>query len=464
MDEHVTDTELSRRRWLQMAGGGFGSLALGALAARADVPGRPAQFDPKLKQNHAPRAKRVIFLFMDGGPSQLDSFDYKPDLMANHGKKSKGKGMLRSPFEFKPHGESGLYISSAFPEVAKLADELCLLNAMETESSSHPSASQAFFTGNSRLEVPALGAWSLYGLGDDGRVLPGFVSVNYHGSAKNYGHGFLPARYQGVQLEIGSKRRKFFREKKSPGAPNIASRHYSDAGQRRQMEFVQRMNRKFANDLGGNDQVEAVIESLENGFDMRATLRELLSPETEPEEVRQLYGLDRPETEEFARQCIIARRMVEEGVRFIQLNHSGAPRNWDDHSNLKSNFKRNATSIDQPIAGLLIDLKRRGLLDETLVVWGGEFGRTPSGGTGRDHQNRGFTTWLAGGGVRGGMRYGATDEIGAKIAEGGVQMQDLHATILHQLGFDPEVLRFSRGGRERYSEARQGRVVREILA
>jgi hypothetical protein len=329
---------------------------------------------------------------------------------------------------------------------------------METDSSSHPSAAQAFFTGNSRLEVPSLGAWSMYGLGDGGSVLPGFVSINYRGSAKNYGHGFLPARYQGVQLEIGQQKRKFFGEKQ-PGAPNIASRHYTIAGQRRQMDFVQSMNRKFAAELGGDDRVDAIIESFENGFDMRATLAELLNPESEPDEVKGLYGLDKPESAEFARQCIIARRMVEEGVRFIQLNNGG----WDHHSSLRTKFATSARAIDRPIAGLLIDLKRRGLLDDTLIVWGGEFGRTPSSSDGRDHQNRGFTMWAAGGGIRGGMRYGATDKSGGKIAEGGVHMNDLHATILHQLGFDPAKLSIGRGGRERFPDAKNARVVHEIL-
>lgn len=459
---------LTRRRWLQAAGCGFGSLAFHALAADAEdethdgAPGRPSQFDPDLKLQHAPRAKRVIFLFMDGGPSQLDSFDYKPAIKKNAKKKTRGSAIMRSPFAFAPHGESGLYISSAFPELAKLADDLCLLNGMETDSSSHSSATQAYFTGNSRLEVPSLGAWSVYGLGDGGRVLPGFVSINASGSSKNYGHGFLPASYQGVQLEIGENKRQFFREVKASGAPNLASGHYSELGQRRQIEFVQRMNRQFAADLGGDDRVEAVIQSFENGFSMRSTLRELLKPESEPDEVQKLYGLDKPETKEFARQCLVARRMVEDGVRFIQLN---SPKNsWDHHSDLKSRFARSARGIDRPIAGLLIDLKRRGLLGDTLVVWGGEFGRPPTGNNGRGHQNRGFTTWVAGGGVRGGMRYGATDEIGGKIAEGAVHMRDLHATILHQLGFDPSSLKFSRDNRDYFSEAKDGRVVREILA
>ncbi|MFT5465945.1 MAG: hypothetical protein ACI8UO_001041, partial [Verrucomicrobiales bacterium] len=398
-------------------------------------------------------ARRVIMLFMEGAPSQFDTFDYKPNL-------GRG-GTMRSPFEFVESGQSGLPISEVFPSLAEHADHLCLLNAMETSSSSHSAAETQLHTGgNSMLDTPSLGSWAFYGHGPTAQQLPGYVTVNYPGESKNFGAGFLPAKYQGVKMEIGSSKRAYFGETDSV-VPNALNRHYTRGGQARQLDLVQQMNRAFADELGGDDRIEAVIESIDQGFILQDSFRELVDTSNVAEETQQLYGIDQPATSDFGQQCLLARRLAESDVRFIQLSHDG----WDHHSNIEEKLAEKAGEVDKPIAGLLTDLERRGLLEETLVVWGGEFGRTAKGsGGGRDHQNRGYSMWMAGSGVRGGMRFGETDELGKEIVDGRVGMEDLHATILHLLGFDPKRLDFKRSESEQLlGSAAEGRVVSEIL-
>ncbi len=472
----------SRRQWLKTTGCGFGGLALTALSAqeyapeshrKRERPRRPEDHSGKTGPHLPPRAKRVIFLFMPGGPSQFDTFDHKPDLAKalkpKEGAK-RGRGpRMPSPFEFQRYGQSGLPISEVFSNVAQHADDLCLLNAMETSSNSHSSAETSLHNGRGRgrseYELPSLGAWTYYGLGNSSNALPGYLTINYGGGAKNFGSGFLPSKYQGMRMEIGQQRRRFFGEAGSGGTANVGNRHYTVRGQRRQMDFVQSLNQDYVETLGGSDKVEAVIESFERGFDLQDTFQAMLDATNADALETKLYGLDESHTAGFGQQCLIARRMAEQGVPFIQLNHTGARSrlDWDHHGNLDKFLPESAAGVDKPIAGLLSDLNQRGMLDETLVVWGGEFGRTWYGRNGRGHQNRGFTMWMAGGGVKGGIRHGATDAHGTEIEHGKVTINDLHATILHQLGIDAAKLVFKQNSRELFSEAKNGKVVRDVL-
>jgi hypothetical protein len=457
---------MTRREMLQASGAGFGYLALRGLAAEAAAEAR-GPLAPRAG-HHAAKAKRIIFLFMHGGPSQVDTFDYKPRLARDGGKElpfapAKGttvsRTLMASPWKFARHGASGAWVSELFPEVARHVDELCFLSGMHTEGQSHGQAVLKLHTGAPNLTRPSLGSWVVYGLGTENKSLPGFVTIcptRGHGGALNYGNAFLPAVYQGTALGSASTPASGARIR------HIANDRRTPAQQRRQLDLLQAMNRAHQ-ERARDDRLEGVIESYELAFRMQAAVPKLTDLSGETRATKALYGVDRRPTDDFGRQCLLARRFAEAGVRFIQVSHSFK---WDQHGNLKKGHEANAGEVDKPIAGLLTDLKARGLLKDTLVLWGGEFGRTPvvQGKDGRDHNPQGFTMWLAGGGVRGGLTHGATDEFGYYAVRDKVHMHDLHATLLHLLGLDHEKLTYRYAGRDFRLTDVYGRVVREVLA
>ncbi len=437
----------TRRDFLQLTGAGFGWLALSALANAGTNPLAPK------KPHFAAKAKRVIFLFMQGGPSHLETFDWKPEL-ARVGKGGHHQ-LLGSVFKFNPSGKSGLMISEVFPQLAKHADELCILNGMKTRTNSHVQATVALHTGTEAFVRPSMGAWITYGLGSLAEDLPGFVTIdplNDQGGAMNYGSAFLPATFQGTPLSGGGR-----------GIPNIEAA-LGDSEQRRQLELVQRMNRRLLAKQPGNPEIEGLVQTYELAYQMQTSVPGVLDIEKEPAAVRELYGLNDNVTGQFGQQCLLARRLAEKGVRFIQLTHRG----WDHHNGMRQGLSGRAAAIDRPIAGLLTDLRQRGMLDETLVIWGGEFGRGPhddkGDGNGRGHHGAGYTMWFAGGGTKGGYVHGATDELGDKVASGKMDTQDLHATILHLLGLDHEELTFRYAGRDFRLTNVSGDVAKDIVA
>jgi len=451
----------SRRHALQMASSGFGYLAFSALSTMAA--GKAANPLAPRPSHFTPRAKRVIFLAMQGGPSHVDTFDHKPLLTRDNGKAStRGfASLLGSPFEFKPHGESGLMISSLFPHLAGHADDLCLINGMHTDLPNHPQATTQMHTGNFQFVRPSLGAWALYGLGTENDSLPGFITLAPPPGAQNYGSAFLPAIYQGTPVGREARNR-FARGVEQSPMSNLSNARLSPELQRVQLDFVNGLNRaKLAQDLH-HPEVEGGIESFELAFRMQDEVPGVLDLSGEPESVKALYGIDDETTGSFARQCLSARRLAEAGVRFIQVNHG----NWDHHRNLKDGLERNCAEIDKPIAGLLADLKQRDLLKDTLVIWAGEFGRTPHGQTsnGRDHNNKGYSIWMAGGGVKGGLRYGTTDDYGYQAVADKMHIHDWHATILHLLGLDHEKLTYRYAGRDFRLTDVHGVVAEGILA
>ena len=470
---------ITRRDVLKSAGCGFGYLALAGLAARADA-GSPANpLAPRTPVLPA-RAKRVIFLFMQGGVSQVDSFDYKPLLAREDGKKAPfvdsrqlantGAGgstqrVMQSPWRFEQHGECGRWASGLFPEINRHVDDLCFLHAVHTEGVAHGPATLFLHCGASTQVRPSMGAWVLYGLGSENENLPGFVTIGPsagNGGARNYGNAFLPAIYQGTALgSAGAAASK-------ATIRNLANRGLPPDAQARQLDLLRSLNVEQARARPGDSELDAVVASYELAWRMQSHAPGVLDLARESRETRELYGIDDPVTENFGRQCLLARRFCEEGVRFIQVTYGDSTANpaWDQHSNLLKHGDH-ARAVDRPIAGLLADLKRRGLLEDTLIWWGSEFGRTPyaeKNGTGRDHNPGGFTVWLAGAGVKAGFAYGATDEFGHKAVQDKVHMHDLHATILHLLGLDHERLTYRYSGRDFRLTDVSGRVVREILA
>ncbi len=463
----------SRREVLKTLSGGFGYLAFAGLAAQAAESDAPKASPLAPKQPHFPaRAKHVIFLCMSGGPSHVDTFDYKPKLNEDSGKdfniKNRGRGvLLGSPWKFTQHGQSGLWISELFPEVAKHADDLCVVRSMQTDLPAHPQAYMQMHTGSFQFVRPSLGAWTLYGLGTENENLPGFITLNpplNNGGAQNYGSAFLPAIYQGTRIgaegpRLGAQRSGMNVEAKFP---NIANKNISPEGQRAQLDLIQELNReKLAKDQY-NPQVEGVIESYELAFRMQSEIPRVMDISKETEATRKMYGIGEGDTNTYGRQCLLARRFIEAGVRFVEVGSGG----WDQHRNLKADHARNAESVDQPIAALLTDLKQRGLLKDTLVLWGGEFGRTPfaQSSDGRDHNNKGFSMWMAGGGIKGGLAYGRTDDYGSEAVENKVHIHDLHATILNQLGLNHEKLTFKYAGRDFRLTDISGNVVRDIIS
>lgn len=460
----------SRRQMLQTMSSGFGYLAFSSLVSSATAKTQDGKATNPLaaKPPQFPaRAKRVIFLCMRGGPSHLDTFDYKPELIKNHGKTGNFPGaLLKSPWEFKQRGNSGLWISDLLPEIGSMADELCLLRGMNTDLPVHPRAMTQMHTGATQFVRPSLGAWTLYGLGSENSSMPGFVSIdNPAGATQDIGSAFLPSVYAGTKVSGrgGSGGGLLRRLKGTPSVvPDIKSANLSKSQQRDQLDFIQKLNQeKLARDQQ-QPGVEGVIESYELAFRMQSAMPELMDIADEDQATLDLYGIGNSATSAFGRQCLLARRMSESGVRFVEINHSG----WDTHFSMENRLPQLCEQIDKPIAGLLTDLKRRGLLEDTLVVWSGEFGRTPyaQNGNGRDHNNKGYTSWMAGGGVKGGFSFGATDDIGREAVEGKCHIHDWHATILHLLGLDHTQLTYRYAGRDFRLTDVHGNVMKDILA
>jgi hypothetical protein len=398
------------------------------------------------KPHFTPRAKRIIFLCMAGAPSHVDTFDYKPELASMDGKTFRGNSkLLASPWKFKQSGKSGLWISDLFPNLQKQADNLCLLRGMKAEIPAHAQASIQLHTGSFQFVRPSMGAWSLYGLGTENESLPGFIAINPrsdNGGAQLYGSGFLPASYQATPVRLGGGRNNA----SGDAIPHIDNERFGTKSQREQLDLVQRLNRERLKREKTDRELEGVIESYELAFRMQAEVPDLVDFADEDKKTLEMYGVGKEPTDDFARQCLLARRFAEKGVRFIEVSHGG----WDTHRNMREELTKQCGEIDQPIAALLADLKQRGMLDDTLVLWGGEFGRTPyaQNGDGRDHNAKGFTMWMAGGGVQGGLSHGGTNEVGDTAVDGVMDIHDWHATVLHLTGLDHERLTYRHAGRD----------------
>jgi Protein of unknown function (DUF1501) len=461
---------LSRRDCLRLGSSGFGGLALAALAgglgsmsqpAFADATSKESPLSPKPSHFKA-TAKRVVFLCMQGGPSHVDTFDYKPQLDRDAGKPGRfGGRLLPSPWKFNPHGESGLMISELFTHTAKHADDLCLIRSMQCDQPVHSSAMTQMHTGTAQFIRPSLGSWLLYGLGSESESLPGYVSLSPPpAEQRNYGHAFLPAIYGGTAIGRGGAAGRFGGS--SDAIADIRSASVPRETQRKQLDFIQSINREKLKQDPDRPDIEGVIESYELAFRMQDRLPEVMDVSDEDEATLRLYGADSGPTQTFGRQCLMARRMLQAGVRFVEVTHG----NWDQHARLQADHAARAEACDQPIAALLSDLKRLGMLEDTLVIWGGEFGRTPAaqGADGRNHNNKGYTTWMAGGGVRGGQSYGATDEHGYESVEKVCHVHDWHATILHALGLDHKRLTYRYAGRDFRLTDVHGEVLQDIWA
>jgi len=466
----------SRRQLLQDFASGFGMMALSGLLAEAGhaAPPMPAAAASPLAVKppmFMPRAKRVIFLFMSGGPSHVDLFDPKPRLTMDNGKplpfekpsleRTKTGNLLGSPFKFSKHGQSGVEVSELFPNVASCVDDLCVIRSMVADNINHNGACLQMNTGEQAFSRPSMGSWLLYGLGSENQDLPGYVVISPAQPAQGaplWSSSFLPAAYQGTLVS----------DLKNPIA-NLGGA--APDRQRRQLDVLKHLNELHRAQRPGDSQLEARIASFELAFRMQREAPEAFDVDGETPVTRKLYGLDSPITEVFGRQCLMARRLAERGVRFIQVYHTQTSKRsscqlWDQHGGLKTELPANCAATDLPIAGLLKDLKSRGMLKDTLVVWGGEFGRTPTAESqdGREHHPFGFTMWLAGGSIKGGMAYGATDDFGWHSVENKVHVHDLHATILHLMGIDHERLTYHYGGRNYRLTDVFGNVVRDIIA
>lgn len=471
---HQEPIRVNRRTLLKQAACGFGYLAFAGLCAAAKS--SAAQLGPLSPKppHHPARAKRVIFLFMHGGPSQTDTFDYKPRLNRESGqpcpfklpqafgedKAKKTPPLLGSPWSFRQHGQSGLWVSNLMPEIATCADDLCVIRSLHTEGQAHGEATLRMHTGASNLVRPCVGSWVTYGLGTENESLPGFVTISplrAHGGVQNYSNAFLPAAYQGTP--IGSADVPITQAE----IPFLKNLDLSPSRQRQQLDLIQRLNREHLTRAQRDPNIEGLIESFELAFRMQSEAPSLMKLDDEPPATKALYGIGEKETDDFGRQCLLARRLAEAGVRYIQVSTGYK---WDQHKDLVDGHNKIARATDRPIAGLLKDLKGRGLLDDTLVVWGAEFGRTPfaEGENGRDHNPQGFTMWMAGGGVRGGMTYGETDEYGHRATTDKVHVHDLHATVLHLLGLDHKRLTYRYSGRDFRLTDVHGDVVKGILA
>lgn len=445
----------SRRHILRSAGAGFGHLALSGLLGAATVDSASkGPLVPK-KPHFEPKAKRIIFLFMEGAISTLDTFEYKPEMQKNGGKSGPGGGVITpSKFEFKQYGKSGVWFSELMPNIATHADDLCWIRGLHTDTPAHPQAVVQLHTGsaNAALTRPSMGAWLLYGLGTDNQDLPGYITINpppNFGGAVNYGSAFLPAHFQGTHIsDLGY-------------LPNIKATA-NQALQRKQLDFVQAMNRELASTSGAPDPVDGIIESYELGFRMQGKIPELLDISKEPQQVLDAYGVKPGPEGSFARQCLMARRLSEAGVRFVEICQGG----WDHHTNLHKGLIDRSRKIDQSTAALLADLKQRGLLEDTLVLFGSEFGRLPmaQGPDGRDHNITGYSMFLTGAGVKKGFSYGSTDELGVKAVEGRMHTNDLHATLLALMGLNHKQLTYRYAGRDFRLTDVAGEVHRDIFA
>jgi hypothetical protein len=484
----------TRRHFLQRAGGGFGLIGLAALlnqeglldstSLAADGLGAQALNPMAPRPSHFPgKAKRIIWMFINGGPSQVDTWDYKPALAKWDGKsmrefdatfkdttgffKNQVGGLMKSPFAFTPRGQSGKMVSELFPNLGEHVDKMAFIHSAFTESNNHSPALFMMNTGLPRMGFPCVGSWVTYGLGSENQSLPGFVVMSDprgrglpKGQAANWGAAFLPGVYQGTHLR--------------PKGPPIANLErptgLTDEEQRKQLDLLKRINQIHHEQYRAEQELAARIESFELAYRMQSAAPEAIDLESEPENIKKLYGMDDKRCEHVARQCLTARRLVERGVRFVQIYSGGMDNqlSWDGHSDIKGNHEQFAGETDKPVAGLLTDLAQRGLLDETLVIWGGEFGRLPIAQTGknpgRDHNPHGFTLWMAGGGIKGGVSYGESDEVGYAAAVDRVHVNDLHATILHLIGLDHERLTYVYNGRKFRLTDVAGKVIRPILA
>lgn len=464
----------TRRQLLQSSAVGFGHLALTAMLGQtADADQNPSA-PLAAKQPHLPaRAKRIVFLFMKGGPSHVDTFDPKPLLTRDHGKPlpfalprvtfGQQGNLLKSPWKFKRYGESGLPVSELFPHVAEHIDDLCILRSVHGTNPAHGGALLKLHTGTDQFVRPSMGSWVVYGLGTENQNLPAFVTICptlAHGGVNNWGAAFLPAYCQGTPIGNASIAAAGAKVK------HIRNDRLSMDLQWRQLDLIKEMNRDHLETSGRNQALEGRLNSFELAFRMQTAMPEVQDLTSETETTKRLYGMDDAVTEDFGRQCLMARRFLERGVRFVQVTHSDSEVQWDQHSNLYHGHTKNASEVDKPIAGFLTDLKSRGLLEDTLVLWGGEFGRTPTaqGSNGRDHNPHGFTMWMAGGGVKGGYAYGATDDYGYYAAVDKMHVHDLHATMLHLLGVEHERLTFRYAGRDFRLTDVAGHVAKEILA
>ncbi len=449
----------SRRHLLKTTGAGFGSVALaGMLAAQSQAQetnkDQAGPLAPK-KPHFAAKAKRIIFLFLEGAFSQLDTWEYKPALQEADGKAGPGGGTLvASKFKFSQHGQTGTWVSDLFPNCARHVDKLCFLRGLHTDTPAHPQAVIQLHTGaaNATLTRPSMGAWLLYGLGTENQDLPGYVTINpppNFGGAVNYGSAFLPAHFQGTRITD----KGYLPNLQAASDPRL---------QRRQLDFIQSLNRQYAQAPGVPDELEGVIQSYELAFTMQEKVPEILDLTKEPQGVLDAYGVQDGPAGSFARQCLMARKLSEAGVRFVEVCDPG----WDHHNNLHQGLLTRCKSVDQPIAALLDDLQQRGMLDDTLVLFGSEFGRLPQaqGPDGRDHNITGYPMWLAGAGVKAGFSYGATDEYGREAVEGRMHTNDLHATLLALMGLDHEALTYPYAGREFRLTDVAGIVNREIFA
>ena len=467
------DDRISRRQMLGRAAGGFGAIALaGMLDELAAAEGGGGFTDPlaaKTPQFPA-RAKRVLFLYMSGGVSHVDSFDYKPKLVADHGKTiavdnwqgrpSDYKFRVQKPFfAFQPGAECGTQISDLFPHIRGMADELCVIRSMNTDHTNHYESTLGMHTGSFNFARPSMGAWVSYGLGTENNNLPAFVVISprtpYAGN-QVWSSDFLPGCHQGTYVEPGAE----------PIA-NLKPRTASRSLQELELNLIDGANRRHLQNRPSETALEARIRSFETAFGMQMAAPEVFDLSKESAETLKLYGLQRGQTNGFGWQCLVARRMAERGVRFIELIDGGSSENWDAHGNIQEHVPR-ARGVDQPIAGLIMDLKQRGMLDDTLVVWTTEFGRTPynpdANAKGREHHHQVFSSWLAGGGVKGGIVHGMSDDYGAAVGENGVHVHDFHATILHLLGLDHERLTFRHAGRDYRLTDVHGHVVQDIIA
>ncbi len=453
----------SRRDMLKLSALGLGGISLHTVpttyAADREMVGIP---------HHPPRARRVIFLFMHGGPSQVDTFDYKPQLQKDDGKQlpfapakniNATPKLLKSPWKFARHGECGQWVSELLPQTAKHVDDLCIVRSLHSRGQSHGQAVSMLHTGSDNLVRPSVGAWVSFGLGTDNPDLPSFISISPasgHGGPRNYGCAFLPAIHQATTIghsgKLGDARVR-----------HLGNSQLSADEQQRQIQLLQAMNRDHLEQAERDEQIQGAIESVNLAYRMQNAAPEVFDLTREPKYIKRQYGLGHSATDNFGRQCLLARRLAESGVRYIELSTGNK---WDQHSNLKSGHEKNALMTDRPIAALLADLKARGMLDDTLVIWGGEFGRTPiaQGDNGRDHNPQGYTMWLAGGGVKRGLAYGNTDQYGYYAVENRVHIHDLHATILHLLGIDHQRLTYRYAGRDFRLTDVYGEVVHDVLA
>lgn len=456
---------ISRRDALTNLCAGFGSIALAGLLAREATAGGGVLPSPHFR----PRAKRVIFLFMHGGPSQVDTFDYKPLLARDHGKPlpfakprvqfAETGNLLASPWKFRQYGGSGAWVSDLFPNVAQVVDDCCFIKSLHGSNPAHGGALLKIHTGSDTFIRPSMGAWASYGLGTENDNLPAFITICPtlgHGGVNNFSSGFLPAWTHGTPIGhagVPASRSQF--EHMQAGLPPEL--------QRKELDFLQELNAQHIARNGSDAALEGRIESFELAYRMQSAAPAVMDLNGESDATKKLYGMDEKKTEDFGTQCLLARRFAQAGVRFVQCTHSYK---WDQHGDLRSGHTTNAAEVDKPIAGLIRDLKAHGMLEDTLVLWGGEFGRTPTaqGGDGRDHNPHGFTMFMAGGGVKAGFSYGETDDYGYYAAVDKVDVHDLHATILALLGVDHERLTFRHGGRDHRLTDVSGKVVTSIFA